>query len=552
MNRRSVQLFLFMALALMSSPLRAQETTSTTSQSPSDLSGIQRPALIPLYATLAPQPESSLQEGAPPGGNDAPTTSLGLPADSRDSKKKSASDSPLKIGSITVFGNWRFRTEGWDWFQPTTGENAYAFPHSLLFLGVSQKTRRFEWLIEGAQDAIVGLPNNAIGPGRQGQLGLGGTYFVANGNSENNASAFLKQAYLGVKFSSNGEVRVGRFGFSDGMEVKPKDKTIADLVNTRIAQRLIGEFTFSAVQRSFDGAQLALDAGKGNFTFLAVRPTEGVYQVDAMGELNVNLFYGAYTLPTSFSNSKGELRIFAIGYLDERGGILKTDNRSVAARTADTQHIQIGTYGADYVHVFHTDERGQFDFLLWGALQNGSWGVQTQRAGSFVGEFGWQPPVQSIKPWLSVGYSFGSGDSNPNDNTHGTFFQILPTPRLYARFPFYNMENNEDFYGSAVFHLPHSVAIRSELHAMRLASAQDLWYLGGGAYQESTFGYVGRTSGGSRSLASTWDISSDYQMTGNFSIGLYYAHAWGKAVLASIYPKNPNAQFAYIETNLRF
>lgn len=465
---------------------------------------------------------------------------------------KPASDSPHKLGSLTVFGNWRFRTEAWDWFQPMSGENAYAFPHSLLFLGISQKTGRYEWLIEGAQDAIVGLPNNAVGPGRQGQLGLGGTYFVANGNNENNASGFLKQAYLGVKFPLNGEVRVGRFGFSDGVEVKSKDKTIADLVNTRIAQRLIGEFTFSAVERSFDGVQFAFDAGTGNFAFLAVRPTEGVYQADAMGELDVDLFYGAYTLPTSFGNSKGELRIFGIGYLDERSGVLKTDNRSVAARTADTQHIEIGTYGGDYVHVFHTDQRGQFDFLLWGALQNGSWGVQTQRAGSFVGEFGWQPPVQSIKPWFSAGYSFGSGDSNSNDNTHGTFFQILPTPRLYARFPFYNMENNEDFYGSAAFRLPHSVAVRSELHAVRLASAQDLWYLGGGAFQENTFGYVGRTSGGSGSLADAWDISADFPLGRGFSITTYYSHAWGKGVIASIYPAGTTAQFGYVETNFRF
>jgi hypothetical protein len=25
---------------------------------------------------------------------------------------------------------------------------------------------------------------------------------------------------------------------------------------------------------------------------------------------------------------------------------------------------------------------------------------------------------------------------------------VLTTPRLYARFPFYNMMNNEDFYGT--------------------------------------------------------------------------------------------------------
>ena len=85
---------------------------------------------------------------------------------------------------------------------------------------------------------------------------------------------------------------------------------------------------------------------------------------------------------------------------------------------------------------------------LWGALQGGSWGNQTQHAAAFVGEAGWQPPVTMLKPWISAGYSYGSGDGDPNNGRHSTFFQLLPTPRQYARFPFYNMMNNEDLYAT--------------------------------------------------------------------------------------------------------
>ena len=87
---------------------------------------------------------------------------------------------------------------------------------------------------------------------------------------------------------------------------------------------------------------------------------------------------------------------------------------------------------------------------------------------------------------------------------------------------------------------------------MRLTNSHDLWYLGGGAFQPRTFGYTGRTSNGNKSLANTSDLSADYQFTKSFSVGLYYGHAWGKAVINSIYPKNPAGQFAYIETNLKF
>jgi hypothetical protein len=63
-------------------------------------------------------------------------------------------------------------------------------------------------------------------------------------------------------------------------------------------------------------------------------------------------------------------------------------------------------------------------------------GAASQHAGAFVGEAGWEPPVKLLKPWVSAGYSYGSGGGNPTDSRHGTFFQDLPTPREYARFPF--------------------------------------------------------------------------------------------------------------------
>ena len=94
--------------------------------------------------------------------------------------------------------------------------------------------------------------------------------------------------------------------------------------------------------------------------------------------------------------------------------------------------------------------------------------------------------------------------------------------------------------------------LRSEVHTLRLASAADLWYLGGGAFQPHTFGYTGRPSNGRRSLAKVWDISADYQFTLSFSATLYYAHACGKGVITSIYPNDRNGQLAYLETNFRF
>ena len=493
------------------------------------------------------QSQTGAQTGTVPEGQ------AGAPTAPANTKTDAPSGTKTKTNALTISVNWRVRVEGWDWFEdPSGGNNNYGFGHSLLRVAIRQELDRFDWEVEAAQDAILGLPNDAVVAAPQGQLGLGGTYYAANGNNANNANAYIKQAFVRFKKAGPASVKVGRFEFFDGLEIKPQDPSLATIVQTRLAHRLISNFGFSAVQRSFDGVQASANLGANNLTFFAARPTRGVFQVDGNGELDVDAYYGAFSRPINWSHNAAELRVFGLGYIDHRTTVLKTDNRAAPARAADLDKIEIATFGADYAQVLDAQSAGKFDFAGWGAFQTGSWGTQTQRAGALVGEVGWQPAVDVLHPWLSAGYSYGSGDGNPNDSHHGTFFQVLTTPRLYARFPFYNMMNNEDAYATLDLHPTSRLSLRSEGHALRLASAADLWYLGGGAFQRKTFGYTGRPSNGERSLANVWDVSADYKFSRFFAATLYYGHAWGKSVIASIYPGNPNAQFVYLETNVHF
>lgn len=467
-------------------------------------------------------------------------------------KKEAAAPAKHKLGPLEISVNWRTRAEGWNWFEGASGNSDYGFWDSLLRLGVGQSSERFEWFIEGEQPSILDLPDDAVVAAPQGQLGLGGNYFAANHNHTNVANGFVKQAFVNFKHLGPAGFKIGRFEYFDGLEVKPRDQLLATVIQTRISSRLISNFGFSAVQRSFDGVQLSSDSGQNNVTFFGARPTQGVFQVKGMDELDVDTYYGAYTRSVTSKQNAGELRVFALGYIDHRTLVLKTDNRPASVRAADVGKIEIATWGADYVHVVNANAAGKFDFLVWGVVQTGSWGDLEQRAGAFVGEAGWQPAVRVLKPWVSAGYSYGSGDGNPNDSRHGTFFQVLTTPRQYARFPFYNMMNNEDLYGTLNLRPASKLTLRSEAHALRLASASDLWYSGGGAFQPQTFGYTGRPSNGNRGLANVWDISGDYQITNSFSATLYYGHAWGKGVIQAIYPNNANGQLIFLETNYRF
>ncbi len=462
---------------------------------------------------------------------------------------------PIKWHDLQISGSWRLRAEMWNWFDTPSYDNSYVFPQSIFRFDIGQQKKTWDWQIEIAQPTLLALPDHAVAQAPQGQLGLGGTYFAANGNSENAAYIFPSKAFVrfkGMGKSSN-ELMIGRFAFIDGMETTPQNKTLATLKQTRIAHRLLGDFGFSVTGRSADGVKLSLNPGKANLTFAAARATRGVFQVDGLGELDVAWEYGALTIPTGTANNGGELRVFGLGYQDARA-VVKTDNRPAATRSgADPLvNLNIGTFGMHYLHAITTQNSGTFDFLLWGVGQVGQWGLQDHRAGALAAEIGWQPKSTTLKPWLRFGYSIGTGDGNPNDNQHNTFFQVLPTPRIYARFPLFNMMNMNDAFGMLILRPSSRWNIRSDGHSLWLASRRDLWYQGGGAFQPHTFGYTGRSSLGARGLGWLGDISADYQLSRRWTVGAYYGHVWGNGIPGRIYPTGSGADFGYVETTLRF
>ena len=209
-----------------------------------------------------------------------------------------------KLGPLEISVNWRTRAEGWNWFEGNTGNSDYGLWNSLLRVGIGQTGESFDWFIEGEQPSILGLPNDAVVAAPQGQLGLGGTYYAANNNHTNEANGFVKQAFVNFKHLGPAAFKMGRFEYFDGAEVKPSDPLLATLIQTRISSRLVSNFGFSAVQRAFDGVQMSLNSGQNNWTFVGARPTQGVFQVKGMDELDVDLYSGAYT---RFDQHKTEL-----------------------------------------------------------------------------------------------------------------------------------------------------------------------------------------------------------------------------------------------------
>lgn len=446
----------------------------------------------------------------------------------------------------------RSRAEAWDWFD-AGDEGRYAFVGSFVRAGLSQQLRNFGWRVEVMAPLLLGLPDDAVLPGAQGQLGQGGSYFAANDGAGDPGDVFPKEVYLrlGSPPSRDGHtLRVGRFEFADGVETAPGNATVARLKRERLGHRLLGPFSFTHVMRSYDGAQYSWLSRGRQLLLLGARPTTGVFDTDGWGWVDdVSVLYGAATTPFRLGGEAGDARLFALWYEDDRG-VTKIDNRPAPVREADVDAIRITTFGGHVLQVFPTPS-GPVDLLLWGALQTGDWGAQSHAATALALELGIQPRLGELDPWVRLGFFRGSGDGDPADGDHDTFFQVLPTPRPYARFPFYNLSNTTEVFATGALR-PHAmVMVRAGARRIRLSESADLWYVGGGAFEDETFGYAGRPSGGARGLSTILDLGVTVTPAPWITLEAFGALALEGDVIRGTYPGAGTGRLAYLEVELR-
>ncbi len=453
---------------------------------------------------------------------------------------------------VTVTELLRERTNATQWFAATPHDEVYGHQDSLLRLGLQQRIRRLDYTVELGQSAELFLPTDAVSPvTAQGQLGLGANYYVANGSdNQYPAAASFRQGFLRYHFRRDADtLRLGRFEFFDGQETTPTDSTLAWLQTNRVAQRLVGNFGFSNGQRSFDGADGKVGGANWDLTAMGGRAVQGVFNMNANPELNVDLQYLAYT--RYLAQKRLIVRGFAIGYHDGRPGLTKTDSRTAAARALDHKNIRVGTYGMSATTAIPL-RKNTVDLLFWGVLQNGNWGLLEQHSGGYAAEGGYRGTGIRTQPWLRGGALRTTGDNNNTDGVHNTFFQILPTPRLYARFPFFNMMNSKDEFVQLIDKPTGKLDVRTDLHFLQLTAPRDFWYQGGGAYDTKAFGYIGRPGNRHGSFSSLYDVSADYALSRQLTLEAYYARAFGKTTVATIYPRDRLAQYGFFELTYRF
>jgi hypothetical protein len=456
--------------------------------------------------------------------------------------------------SITFTLSERVRGEFVDWFRPPSGTapvnaHRYNFFASQLRVGARVTFPHIQFVLEMQDTRILNLPRKASLAPPIGNLGPGATYFSHTRDADQ-GEPFLKQGYLTFRRSGL-SASVGRFEYSDGLETIPADPTLAWLKRNRLGERLVGPFGYTHVTRSFDGGRIAYDHPNLNVTAFATHPTAGGFEVSANRELDrISLAGLSLTVKQLMDVLPTDLRAFYLYYDDTRKEPLKVDNRPRPVRVADKDRIAVHTWGGHAITAIDAGP-GTLDALLWTAFQAGDWGFLDHYGWAYAVELGYQLPRLPWAPWLRLGYNRSSGDDDPTDSEHMTFFQMLPTARIYAQFPFFNLMNNEDSFVQLILK-PHSrVTVRSDYHWLRVTEPRDLWYAGGGATNDDVFGFSGIPSGGRRELAHLVDLGITIRLHERLTTYLYYGHAFGQGVVRNTFP-GKDANYGYVDLTFRY
>jgi hypothetical protein len=415
------------------------------------------------------------------------------------------------------------RAEVWRYFDPPPDQASdpdYAFVGNRSTLSMSHREGRWRAHAALRYVRIEPLPERALGPG---PLGAGGLYQF-HAQSTFSYQLYFPELNLGVEMAPGVEIAAGRFGHASSGEastVTPSGPM------ERPDSRLLGTFTASMYERAFDGLRVDVSRPAWRLSMMAAMPTQGAYEESANVTIpEIQVGHAQLSLGRA---SRRSTRVFAYVYRDRRDISVRPDN---TRRTSHGVDVTIWTVGASHAAITSVPS-GELDTVVWGAAQGGAWYELTHRAWSAAAETGHRWLRTPGQPWIRVGVLAASGDSDPGDGRHATFFPMLPTAHSPTASTVYTAMNLVDVFGQLILE-PHSrLRLAGAVRRVSLASSDDRWYAGSGATMRTReyFGYSTRASGGGTGLGTVAEATADVTLSRFWTVRAFLARIHGGEVV---------------------
>jgi hypothetical protein len=419
---------------------------------------------------------------------------------------------------------WRARTSKSDIFYAarTRVGLEYSYGSLLTLFGEFQDTRL--WSLS---------PNSS---------GIAGVYRDFSRNSSDVDSQRIRQLYLDVRPVEGLGIRIGRQDINLGTEVIYPEANWKYVKIKRASQRLVGTVGWTHVERSNDAIRVSYDTGGHHLFGFAAQPTTGVFDVRDAYKRQSDINYGGLTWTVKRDTwlPNTELRLFGLVYDDKRG----------PRDGGLPDSVTVYTGGASVIGLYPLGP-GTADVLAWGAYQFGKFNRLDHSAGAAILEGGYQFPDVPLKPWFRLGVNYASGDGDPTDGDHQTFFNLLPTNHLYYGFADqWAFQNLVDWFAQLMLKPHEKVNVNLMLHHFYLADDNDARYFGTGAFNKKVFGYGAQPSRGYGAGGTEIDAVVNYDLNKHVSIQGGYAYMWGRGIFNT--SSNPNVSFGYLQLALKY
>jgi hypothetical protein len=432
----------------------------------------------------------------------------------------------------------RLRTEFWD----ARAGDTDTFYAARTRIGLKYSFRDLVTLFGEFQDARI----YSLSPSSSGAGGLYRTF--ADGRSRTHSDR-LRQLWLEVRPLEGLGIRIGRQDIKLGTEAMYPEGNWKYLKIQRASQRLVGTVGWTHGERSNDGISVAYDTGNGHHIYgFAARPTTGVFDIEDAYHRQDDINYGgvSWTVKRDTWIPNTELRLFGLAYDDDRS----------ARHGGRPDQVEVYTLGFSTIGVFPVGP-GNVDVLVWGAYQFGDFTPPGRlndldhNAAAGIFEVGYQFTEVPTKPWFRMGVNVASGDGDPNDSDHNTFFNMLPTNHLYYGFADqWAFQNLIDWFAQLMLKPHEKVGVNLTLHRFSLQNDDDFRYFGTGAYTRSNFGYGAQPSRGYRSGGTEIDAVVNYDVNQHLSVQGGYAYMWGHGIFNNF--RDENVSFGYLQVALKY
>jgi len=291
-------------------------------------------------------------------------------------------------------------------------------------------------------------------------------------------------------------------------------------------QRIVGPLAWNNIQRQWDAAKLrwqnplfSLEA----WSSMVVMPEDNRFNKPNNDELFSGVQISTKRIPKTWSEFYFLARNVGRGANDGSRGAVPAPFRPPEAQDIYTLGAHVRSSTNDWTHI---------DWAAQGYYQTGNFadfreagGLGPRRdhqawAAVLAGGYTWTE--SSFKPRLGIEYSFASGDSDPNDDSHDTFVHLYPTGHLfYGYADFTSLQNMHNVRLRSSIQATPRVRLQLEGHLKWLATTDDNFYnvaglpRGGMTYQGAAargtgFGInpdAGSFVGSEIDLVATWQVN---------------------------------------------